>query len=202
MRKAPATQPTQFAAIALLLIATLNAACATSKKPTDLTTSQIRAVSDAVAAARREDPNAIAWNDYTAIAQNAFGGRSEQEVGLLVGRLYLDAASRIAQKRPSGAYSGDGDQIRRNVKQALSQPRPVTKFSKAYFDGLLADTMARVARDRDYECAVTTSAQYSRFQWDDAWDNYRCIIDGFDAPISQCRMLVLGDMVGTLQVFD
>lgn len=182
-----------------LLMIALFAACATAYMPSNDVHTRIQAIGNAVGAVRAEKPNLIGLQDYDVMNRNAFSGRTEDDINLIVGRVYLDAASRLRQSTRTASYA-DNAQLRAAVGRALSEHRPISKYSRAYFDNLLSDTKRRIASDEKYYCSVATSAQAARYAWDPAWDNYRCIVDGFETSISVCRALVLGDMVETLTV--
>lgn len=184
--------------ISAVLTAVLFIGCTTSHVPSSDVHTRIQAIGNAVGAVRAEDPTLVGLQDYELINRNAFSGRTEEDVNLIVGRVYLDAATQIKGSRPDGAYTPI-DQTAA-VRRALSQHRPVSKYSRSYFDDLLSDTKRRIATNEQYYCSVATSAQAARYTWNPAWDNYRCIVDGFEMPISACRALVLGDMVETLTI--
>lgn len=189
--------------IAMVILTSL--ACRSSRSgqpPLTPANAAIRDTTEAIVALRAAEPTLPGFQGYDAIAVNAFSQRSDDDVKLIVGRMYHDTSESISNGgriRSRESYSRLGPE---QVREALAGPAPVTRFSRSYFDTMLAETRSQVASDPPFARAINNAYDYSIFRWRDEWDNYTCIVDGFQARSSWCRHLVVFGLYDTLFVRD
>lgn len=160
---------------------------------------KIRDLTDEIVRLRAAEPALRGFKDHEIIAGNAARGRSPQDIHLLEGRLYYEVLHRL--ERHAQLPKFPADVLKTAVRDELGKPQPVEKFSKAYFDELLAETKARAARDPDFKAAVDQSAGWVAYPWRDEWNDYACFVDGLRSPIYLCRFLVTFDLFETLDVY-
>jgi hypothetical protein len=203
VRRQVGSQLSRFGLL-LLVLALLNifsVACSSIHVPPTQVHAQIRTIGDVIGTVRAENPTLTGLKDYDAISANAFSGRTDEEGELLIGRVYLNATQRLEASGNRELFGGSTEKLKDAIHRALSEHRPIERFSKQYFDDLLADTKRRVASDSEFRCAVATSAQQARYPGNNSWDDYKCMIDGIPWPRIACRTLILNDMADTVFVF-
>jgi hypothetical protein len=121
---------------------------------------QLDELSETIVALQNEDPKPIGFEYALPLVINAFDKRTPEEVDLLAGRLYYEAYQRLSST-PKESVSGR-DFSKENIRSILSTELPITGFSRAHFNSLLADTQAKVAADAEFRKAIEESAQRAK----------------------------------------
>ena len=161
-------------------------ACGSSRRPNTSADQQIREVTDSFVAFSKQEPTLPGFKTAEIIATSAFAGRSRADADLLLGRIYYDSAARITAGTGT-RWSRTGTPTAAAVRAELARPVATERFSRVYFDELLNDTVHRMSQDTVFSREIAISQAAALRPWNQAWDDYECLLDGESWPMTFCR---------------
>ena len=167
-------------------LAFLFVACGSSRPARPSADEQIRHVTDSFVSLSVREPALPGFKVSNEIATSAFAGRSRSDADLLVGRMYYDATSRITTQIAS-RWPRTGTPTDADVHAELLQPASGAHRSRDYFDRLTRETADRAARDPKFKRAIEGATTAALRPWNQAWDDYECLLDGEPWPMTFCR---------------
>lgn len=140
--------------------------CRSTKPPVDSEIHrELEDLAETVISLKSSDPSLPGLAAADQIAAVAFSSdRSAEDARILAGRLYLDAFDRLRSQREgrasvSSAQSVPSQLSRDRVREVLSGPIPEERFTRVYFDNLLAETRTRMDSDRSYRDRIADFAE-------------------------------------------
>lgn len=155
-------------------------------QPTDTPEgARIGEVGDMIFDIHASEPSLKGFKDVEAITSKAFTNRSKEDMEILAGRFYYDQAERARKGWPGS------EQVKQKVRKALAQGWSPERYNRAYYDKLLSDTKARMARDPKYRKAINDSTATTLAMTGKNWGTSpTCVVDGWEAPLSWCKKLL------------
>lgn len=164
-------------------LAACNRAVAPAPSSNDV---RIREAEAALVALWNEEPTLPGFALADSLAINAFARRNRADGNLLVGRLYHDLARGLQDRSTHGSID------KAAIRAVLHTPRPVGRFTRAYYDSLLVQTRTRASTDLAYGRTLQQALTAAARDWIDAdpWE-VKCIIDDMPWPPVACRGLIL-----------
>jgi len=168
---------------------------------------QIKDLTNAVISVFEQNPSLPGSISSQAIAENAYGGRTDQERELISGRLYEGLLQSLTERQGPGAPPHSrvpiptGDAIR----EALATPFITSGASRSSFDRMLEAVKNRADREPEYGRLLETYSNLSIAACDPREgcpQEFTCIINDTEAPSWVCRNILSFNVFDRLEFFS